>query len=259
MYAVDTAAVQAFWVGLRGHLIAAGLKAVPDRLSMPTDLMAHWRSPAVLLSQTCGYPLVTALAGQVRYVATPRFLVNGCEGPRYRSAVIVRGGEPARMIDDLRGRTVAFNGVDSQSGYNALRALVAPAARAGRFFARAVETGSHRASIMAVKAGEADVAAIDAVTFAHVSRVAPAEVEGLRVLEYTDAAPGLPMITALSTTDAELAALRLALTEASADAAIAQARASLHLEGFDVLPEAAYAEIEAMRIAAFSEGYPDLA
>ena len=49
---------------------------------------------------------------------------------------------------------------------NALRAVIAPLAEGGRFFAEIIETGGHAASLDLVAAGGADVAAIDAVSLA---------------------------------------------------------------------------------------------
>ena len=46
-----------------------------------------------------------------------------------------------RALADLRGRRVALNADDSQSGRNALRAAVAPLAHDGRFFGGSILTG----------------------------------------------------------------------------------------------------------------------
>jgi ABC-type phosphate/phosphonate transport system substrate-binding protein len=56
-------------------------------------------------------------------------------------------------------------------------------------------TGSHRASAQAVAAGEADLAAIDAVTWRMLERWEPVAV-GLRVVALTAPTPGLPLIAA---------------------------------------------------------------
>ncbi len=249
-----------FWAGLRGHLRGAGLAGVPDALAEPADLPGHWRDPDLLLSQTCGYPFATALAGAVRYVATPCYAAEGCEGPAYRSLVVVREDDAARGIADLRGRRAAVNARDSQSGCNALRALVAPLARDGRFFGAVVESGAHRRSLDLVREGAADVAAVDCVTAALARRHAPARMAGLRVLARTaPGVPGLPLVTARRTSDADLARLRAGLAAAAVDPTLAEARADLLLVGFAVLPEGAYAACRAMEAAAAALGYPDLA
>lgn len=256
MYAVDPGAVATFWQVLRTELTRRGLADVPAGLSEPTDLASHWRDPALLLSQTCGYPFVTGLAGQVRYVATPRFRVPGCVGATYSSAVMVRDGDPVTNLAGLRGRRVAFNSRDSQSGYNSLRALVAPLAEGGRFFGSAVETGAHRRSLVAIRAGEADVAAIDAVTLALLAAAYPAELNGLRSIGHTTAAPGLPIITSAATADRDVTILREVL--ASACRPDTPAAAALRLDGIEVLPPDAYGVVLAMEAEAVANGYPDL-
>ena len=259
MYAVPAPALATFWAGLRGHLIRMGLAGVPDALSEPSELYSHWLAPDLLLGQTCGYPLTTSLSGRVRYVGTPRYTAPGCDGPFYRSVLVVRADDPARHLADMAGRRVAFNSRDSQSGVNALRSLVAPLATDGRFFAATIETGGHRHSVQAVQGGQADIAAIDAVTFALLSRDHPAAVAGLRQLGFTAATPSLPFITALDMRDEDVARLRAALAAACTDTTLAASRSMLLLDGFDVLPLSAYDAMTTMRDDAAALGYPELA
>lgn len=257
MYAIDPVAVAAFWVRLRRCMVEQGIDDAPSALAMPSDLQAHWRDPTLLLSQTCGFPLATSLAGAVRYVATPRFAAPGCAGALYSSAVVVRREEAASNLAAMAGRRVAFNSRDSQSGYNSLRALVAPLASGGRFFGGTLETGGHRLSLAAVRAGTADLAAIDAVTLALVEDHAPEALTGLRVLCHTASAPGLPFITSLRTTKADLIRLRQAVaTACTAEAPEARA---LRLAGIEVLPPDAYDGIRALRDGAARAGYPEIA
>lgn len=259
MYAAPAEALEAFWRGLQEHFNLEGVAGVPDTLDRPGDLQAHWRDPDLLLSQTCGYPLMTTLHGSVRYVGTPAYRATGCQGGFYSSAIVVRVDDPATDLPGLRGRRAAYNSRDSQSGYNALRALIAPLGHDGRFFAEAIETGSHRSSMAAVRTGAADVAAIDAVTFALLRRDQPDETAGLRVLHYTDPVPGLPLITAWSTADEDLRRLRSGWQLALADPELAEARTSLLLDGFEVLPVSVYDIIPTMAETAAALGYPDLA
>lgn len=260
MYDAPADALAAFWVGLRGHMRREGLADVPERLATPDPLRDHWLDPDLLLSQTCGYPLTTALAGRVRLVGTPCYGAEGCEGPTYRSLLVVRDDDPARALADLRGRRAAFNERGSQSGYNAPRALVAPLAEAGRFFGATVETGAHRRSLDFVRTGAADVAAVDCVTLALLRRDDPERVAGLRGLAWTaGGVPGLPLVTARDTSPDDLARLRAAFAAACTDPALAAPRAALLLTGFAVLPLDAYAACRAMEDAAGAANYPDLA
>ena len=79
-----------WWAGLARALAATGLDGVPQHLERQLGLDKVWRHPGLLISQTCGYPLTHALAGQVRVVATPAYGVEGCDGAAYRSVFVVR-------------------------------------------------------------------------------------------------------------------------------------------------------------------------
>ncbi|MEX0808643.1 MAG: PhnD/SsuA/transferrin family substrate-binding protein [Dongiaceae bacterium] len=253
------AVTDAFWTQLASHMRAEGINDVPLRLEHPIDCEAHWLEPGLLLSQTCGFPLRHCLRDRVTYVATPSYAVEGCGRGTYRSAIIVRADAPIGRLDDLRGATAAFNDMQSQSGMNALRAAVAPFSREGRFFDRVIESGRHEASIRAVADGEADVAAIDCVTWAYLERYRPAEIAGLRVLDMTAEMPGLPFVTAGDATAEQLAKLRASLTQAMLDQALAAVRDALFLSGIVVLPEDAYLAVDRMEQGAADRGYPQLA
>ena len=165
-------ATDSWWQGLRRHFAAQGIAGLPANLTPIADPIMHWQQAAPIFSQTCGYPLTHALQGRVRLLATPRYAAPGCAGTSYVSWIVVRRDEAAQKLADLSGRRVAFNGRDSQSGYNVLRSLVAPIATRGRFFGACVESGSHRRSMAMVKSGEADLATIDCVSFALIARAA---------------------------------------------------------------------------------------
>ncbi len=259
MYGVDRLAVERFWDALASALREGGVTRVPERLDWPDDLPRHWRDPNLLLSQTCGYPLVEGLDAAVRVVGTFRYDADGAEGTGYRSLVVVRDSDSARALTDLQGRAVAYNGRDSHSGTNALRALVAPLATGGRFFGRTVESGAHRRSIDFVRDGHADVAAIDCVSFALIARHEPEAVAGLRVLARTAPAPGLPLVTARTTSEDELERIRRGIERVLADPKLRDARTALLIAGFERLGRADYHPIATMRDAARAAGYPEFA
>ncbi|WP_366556529.1 phosphate/phosphite/phosphonate ABC transporter substrate-binding protein [Aquibaculum sediminis] len=244
------AQTDAWWLGLVRHLEAAGLRGLPERPCRPDAPEELWLAQDLAVTQTCGYPLTNALAGRVRYVATPCYDAPGCEGAWYRSAILVCADARITGLADLKGHRAALNDWHSQSGMNALRHSLLPHAGTGPFFRDVRVTGSHRASLAALRAGEADVAAVDCVTLALLKRCAPAETEGLCQLAWSAPAPGLPLITRATADAAECAALRRGLATAFADPALAPLRGDLGLAGMDVLPLAAYDVIPAMAQAA---------
>ena len=135
------AATDAWWRGLASALRRAGVESVPEVLTRGADGEV-WQSPALLLAQTCGYPLTHALAGVVELVATPVYAAPGCRGAEYSSFIVVSEDNGAATLEELRGAVCTYNGRDSQSGYNALRAAIAPLAGGRAFFSRTFEAFS---------------------------------------------------------------------------------------------------------------------
>lgn len=259
MYLSKPQALVSLWDVLQTSLRQAGCAGVPQALDWPEDLLAHWRDPQLLLGQTCGYPLTHALAGAVQLVGVFRYSAPGCDGIFCRSQLVARTEDAGRPLADFRGLRVAFNSDDSQSGYNALRAAVAPLARQGRFFAEALATGGHAASMAAVQQGRADIAAIDCVTLDGLRRNMPQTVAGLCTIGQTMAYPGLPLITGHATSVAELQTLQAGLAALVRDPSAADALAALGITGFQTLPLDTYQVCIDMRLQAQALGYAELA
>ncbi len=236
-----------WWRGLARHMREAGVTLTPETLSKPETLLDHWRSPNLIFSQTCGFPMLYLLGKAVRMVATPIYEAPGCEGPNYRSQIIVRDDLNIDSIADLENLDAAINSRDSQSGFNAFRASIAVLEPGGdRFFARTLVTGSHEGSILAVRARNAHCACVDGVTLELYRRYRPSVLEGVRILCETPAAPGLPFITRGSASNDEVQALRDGLFNALADPALVPFADQQLLKGAAVLEPEDYAPIRNM-------------
>jgi ABC-type phosphate/phosphonate transport system substrate-binding protein len=236
------------WNDLQAALRDEGVRDVPDRLTRDRPLEEVWSDPDLLLGQTCGYPLTHALRGRTTVVATPRYSAPGCTGSSYCSFLVVHARSDFATVADLHGRSCAINERTSHSGMNALRATVAPFSAQGRFFSSVRITGEHAASLALIAQREADVAAIDCVTHALLSRARPDLVAATRILRQTQSAPSLPLIT---NRPHELRRLRAALARVLP-------RVELLLEGFELLPESAYDIILEMECSAASFGLSEL-
>lgn len=242
--------------------LVANIEAAHDvaLIDAPEDLMTLWTRPDLLLSQTCGYPLMRALPDSIELVATPMFDAPGCDGPHYRSVIVVSArahAAGATTLEACRGLRAAFNDAQSNSGFNAFRHAVAPHARNGRFFGSSINTGSHIASLQALATQQADVAAIDCVTLALVRDTTPALLNGIQVIGMTAPSPGLPLIASSATTREQRDRLRTALNKAVTRNP-SRARA-LRLNGFATLTRSDYQSIIALEHAARSLDYATLA
>jgi ABC-type phosphate/phosphonate transport system substrate-binding protein len=248
----------ALWAGIAHHLRRAGVSDVPAALCMERSAGEVWADPALLFSQCCGADLTGGYAGRLRVVATPRYRAPGCAGGNYASLVVVAEGSNIRTLEDLRGWVAVINHPESHSGMNALRALIAPLSRDGRFFSAAKVSGAHAASLARVASGAADIAAIDAVTHALLARHRPAALAGTRVLARTAPAPAPPYVTRASASDELIGRLQAALHAACDDPQLAAVRAELLLDGFELLAPRAYLRITAFARLARRCGYPTL-
>lgn len=219
-------ATDAWWAGIARHL---GIEAP---LSRPAEFRSAWRNPGLLFSQTCGYPYTHDFRGLLKLVVTPHYAAEGCHGADYCSFVFARKGWSPDRLSQSRA---AYNAADSMSGMLALKVVFAP-------FARAIKTGSHLASLSAVREGEADVCAVDAVCVALARRYRPRDLDGLFVVARSPSVPGLPYVTRAG----DAAALQRALSAAFDDPALASARERLLLTGFSLPDAVDYARIPAL-------------
>jgi ABC-type phosphate/phosphonate transport system substrate-binding protein len=246
----DTRTQLAPWLDARGDTL--------ELADAGDDLPAFWLRDDLLLSQTCGYPLVHALAGRVRLVATPEFDVPGCEGGLYRSVIVAGAHLQAASVEACRGLRAVYNADDSNSGMNLLRHAVAPYARDGRFFGSVERSGGHLASLRAIGVERsADVAAIDCVTLAFAREHRPELTAGVREIGVTARTAALPFIASKRLPPEALGTLARALSDALARDPVRARR--LRLKRLVHTVSADYTPILELERDAIERGYPRLA
>ena len=226
------AANDRLWASIRDDLRAQGW-SVPDALTRgEAAYWPAWRSPDLVLSQTCGYPFRARLHGHVTLVGTPDYGLPDCPPGHYHSVFVARKSDPRRDLAAFDGARFAYNEDLSQSGWAAPQTH---ARRLGLHLPPTLCTGGHLVSARAVADGRADLAALDAVTWAMIQGVDPVAV-ALHVIDRTEPTPALPYITAAGTDPAPIFA---ALARAIATM-VPSDRALLRLQGIKAIPDAAY-------------------
>ncbi len=224
-------ALDSLWRGFATNARREGLGDVPRELVHGRHLDRLWRDPDLWFSQCCGYDLVNGYADRLVPIATPRYGAPECEGWDYASVIVVDEDNDADDVLEMRGAVCVINGPDSHSGMNALRALIAPVSERGRFFSHVKVSGTHADSLEMIKRGQAEVAAIDCVTYALLGRYRPDALAGIRKLGRTHLAPGIPYVTRATLAEDTIARMRAALFRTFADPELATARQALLLEG----------------------------
>ena len=205
------AATDALWATIHTALQKRGI-ASPDALDRGQATETTWLSPRLLLSQTCGLPLVQDLRDQVTVLGRFTYQDLPATGD-YHSVIVVRESDSIDHPEDLRGQRAAINHEDSYSGCLTLKRWAGNQTGETAFFASVIATGSHRDSVCAVANGLADTAAIDHVSWCLAKRVEPAT-QRLSVVAKTDDRPGLPLITQTGHDTQTLASFHSALDEA---------------------------------------------
>jgi ABC-type phosphate/phosphonate transport system substrate-binding protein len=203
-------ATNALWGAIRDAFNQRDIRA-PTTLDRSLPREQVWLSKQLLLSQTCGLPLVQTLGKRVKVLGSFEYEDIAPAGA-YHSVIIARA-DNGKDLASLRSKRVAINGADSYSGCLALKCAVAPFTPGDGFFSEVLVTGSHRESIRAVANGSADTAAIDCVNW-QLAKHHDAAAKALDIIAHTPSRPGLPLITAGSKTQAELGLMREALASA---------------------------------------------
>jgi ABC-type phosphate/phosphonate transport system substrate-binding protein len=252
------AANDALWAAISARLDGAGVEA-PRRLTRGPDLASHWRDPRLIFGQTCGYPYVTGLKSLVTLIAAPEYAFPGCEGATHRSFIIRRARDPRHELREFRGSTAGLNAHDSNTGMNLFRAAIARIAGGAPFFGSIAVTGSHEASMTAVAEGQADLAAIDCVSFALIERSRPELAERVAIVAESAFSPSLPFIAAARLDALAIGAIQQALFTALADPNLAEARAALGLAGARAAAPNDYDQVAEIEREAAAQGYARLA
>lgn len=246
------------WSALARGLEDRGVTPMPRQLTRSLSHRQTWMHPGLLFGQACEYPVAKSFEERLTILATPRYDAPGCTGTFYRSAIVTRADEPAKALEEMRNRRCVVNEPDSNSGMNLFRAALAPLAAGARFFQSVRLSGSHRASLDLVAAGEADVTAVDCVTLAHLQRLEPELTSRLRVIDWTPASPCLPFVSSRRTNGVTLTALRAALADVFSDPELAPTRELLFLESVDLSPDTTFGRVRELEVEAHHWRYPVL-
>jgi ABC-type phosphate/phosphonate transport system substrate-binding protein len=248
----------ALWMAISERLRRAGV-AAPRSLSRGADLHHLWRSKNLVFAQTCGYPYVANLRGKVSLIATPIYAFPGCEGASHGSVIVANKRRSRSSLADFVGARAAVNARDSNTGMNLFRATIAPLAHGRPFFERVLVTGSHEASLAAVCNDEADIAAIDCVSFALLQQGRPELTQNIEAIAGSPRAPGLPFIISAGLAASYVNAIRAALFATLKDPALEAARKTIGLVGAEILGDADYNRVARIENDAIAAGYPSLA
>ena len=119
-------------------------------------------------------------------------------------------GRAILPLELIRNKRFAYNSLDSMSGIIALTRDLEAAGESLAIFSERIETAAHRASIVAVAEGRADVCAVDCRSW-HLAKLHERRAAGVIAVGWTARRKGLPYITSRHTPPEIVARLKAAL------------------------------------------------
>jgi phosphonate transport system substrate-binding protein len=178
--------------------------------------------------------------------------------PIYYSDVIVRHDSPITRLEELEGRSWAYNEPASHSGHTiTLYSLVRVGARP-RFFARVVEAGFHQRAIRLVATGAVDAAAIDSQVLAIERRDHPQLAHRLRIIDTFGPSTIQPVVAASRLPEQLKDGVRELLVGLGDDASARPVLDHGFIQGFTAIDDAAYDDIRAMLATIQAAGWTGL-
>jgi phosphonate transport system substrate-binding protein len=237
------------------------------RLGRPVELVVgrsfdQFEAGAADLGVICGLPYVWLAARRpppVEPLAAPVLAGARYGGrPVYYSDVIVGLDSPITRLEELEGRSWAYNEPASHSGHTVtLHSLVAMGARPG-FLGPVIEAGFHQRAIRLVHNGSVDAAAIDSQVLAIELRDHPRLADGLRVVGAFGPSTIQPVVAASRLPAPLKHEVRELLITLADDPAARPVLDYGLIDRFDPIGDAAYDDIRAMLATIETAGWTSL-
>jgi phosphonate transport system substrate-binding protein len=237
------------------------------RLGRPVELVVgrsfdQFEAGAADLGVICGLPYVWLAARRpppVEPLAAPVLAGARYGGrPVYYSDVIVGLDSPITRLEELEGRSWAYNEPASHSGHTVtLHSLVAMGARPG-FIGPVIEAGFHQRAIRLVHNGSVDAAAIDSQVLAIELRDHPRLADGLRVVGTFGPSTIQPVVAASRLPAPLKHEVRELLITLADDPAARPVLDYGLIDRFDPIGDAAYDDIRAMLATIETAGWTSL-
>jgi phosphonate transport system substrate-binding protein len=239
---------------------------IGDRLGRPVELVVgtsfdQFERGEADLGVICGLPYVWLADRRpppVEPLAAPVLDGDRYGGrPVFFSDVIVGRDSPITCLEELRGRSWAYNEPASHSGHTVtLYSLIRLGARPG-YLGKVVEAGFHQRAIRLVAAGRVDAAAIDSQVLAIELRDHP-RLAGLRVIGAFGPSTIQPVVAANRLPDRLKDQVRDLLVTLADDPAARPVLDYGLIDRFTPVGDAAYDDIRAMLATIETAGWTSL-
>ncbi|HEY9633827.1 MAG TPA: PhnD/SsuA/transferrin family substrate-binding protein [Coleofasciculaceae cyanobacterium] len=205
----------------------------------------------------CGLPFARyhrVTGSQLQALVAPTMQASRYQNrPVYFTDIIVNAESNLLSFDDLGGKTLCYNDLGSNSGYNLVRQRLMQGGYPNSFFGKVIESGSHQRSVQLVANGLADCSAIDSTVLEQELRISPNLSNHLRVIESIGPCPMPPVVAAKHLGSLWLDKLQSVLCQP--DTQLRSAMAQAGIQGYVAVQSEDYEAIAIMYDAALQAGY----
>jgi phosphonate transport system substrate-binding protein len=212
------------------------------------------------LAFICGLPFVRhnrMTVYPLRAFAAPVMQAERYQNhPIYFADVIVRSNSNFITFADLAGKTLCYNDLGSNSGYNLLRHRLKQESYPPTFFGQTIASGSHQRSIQWVIKGLADCAAIDSTVLEQTLRDSSELATQIKIIESIGPCPMPPIVAAKRLGEATIQRMQAALLQP--DAPLQQAMAQAQIQRYTAVTSDDYDPIAILYDEALAAGYERL-
>jgi ABC-type phosphate/phosphonate transport system substrate-binding protein len=224
----------------------------------PQSIASLWSEPGLCAAFMCGWPFVCADVGMQAVAAPVPSPARYAGFSRYCSEFLVREASGWTALEDTFGHRIGSMPPDSQSGFNAPRALLARYVTERRRLLYRQSRGpfiTPAKLLDALRTNEVDVVAVDGFYLDLVRHSEPAMLAGLRTVATTPWTP-IPLLVAAPGVDRDLVArLRECLLTLHEHSASAARLRDVALARFVVPDLSSYAQLPQMGRFAIARGY----
>ena len=255
-------AVEGAWRALFQRLFAdcaLDVQFIEHGYPQPIDTL--WSDPRLFSAFMCGWPFART-HGRMQPIAVPVPAPSRYEGlPRYCSEFLVRGESGWASVEATFGHRIGWMARDSQSGYNAPRALLAQHVTPDRPRLYRESVGplvTPMRALDALRAAEVDVVALDSFFLDLLRHHAPGKLAGLDTIATTPWTPMPLLVAAPAVSDTTVERLRDRLLSVHEAPGYASLLADVLVARF-VRPDVpGYAVFEAIASCAIAHGYAEI-
>ena len=205
----------AFWQFVRGFLEEQGIKTGSNLYDAKSSTISLAREGRLMLGQMCGLNFSRYREDIPGYLGSFILAEKGVPEGYYHSVIIAAKKLEKISIDNLPVNELcaAINEKDSYSGRFALYQTLGRSPNLCAF-GRVSYTGAHRDTLAAISCGQADIGAIDCLTWHMLQSACPEQVERVKVIGTSRPVPAPPLVSGLAEHSPELVLLKKAIKAA---------------------------------------------